>query len=126
MNNNFSDFLKVKPGDILWLTPEYRESSDSCAGIDEQELMVLVKAVHFHPSKKRCEIINLEFDETELRTPVDDDDIFIDRVEIHEYKGALRLISSVRIISSARIESLNEPTYYGDIKYSSAHIECKS
>ncbi len=120
MNNNFSDFLKVKPGDILWLIPESCESSDSCAGINESEFGVLIKSVHFSPQKKDVKRIRLNFDETEIETPGEDDDIFVSSVSIYEYRGTLRANSSTRI------ESRNEPTYYGDLKYSSIHIETRS
>jgi hypothetical protein len=120
MNNNFSDFLKIKPGDILWLIPESCESSDSCAGINESEFGVLIKSVHFSPYKKDAKNIRLNFDETEIETPGDDDDIFVSSVSIYEYQ------STLRVSSSARIESCNEPTYYRDLKYSSIHIEMRS
>lgn len=120
MNNNFSDFLKVKPGDILWLIPESCESSDSCAGINESEFGVLIKSVHFSPQKKDVKRIRLNFDETEIETPGEDDDIFVSSVSIYEYRGTLRANSSTRI------ESRNELTYYGDLKYSSIHIETRS
>lgn len=120
MNNNFSDFLKVKPGDILWLIPESCESSDSCAGINESEFGVLIKSVHFSPQKKDVKRIRLNFDETEIETPGEDDDIFVSSVSIYEYRGTLRANSSTRI------ESCNELTYYGDLKYSSIHIETRS
>lgn len=117
MSGNFSDYLTVKPGDILWLVPESCDSNDSCAGINKSEFAVLIKSVHFSPCKKKAENITLNFDETEIETPGDDDDIFISSVSIYEYQ------STLRVNSSTRIESRNEPTYYGDLKYSSVVVE---
>ncbi len=117
MGSKFSDFLKIKPGDILWLVPKTSISSNSCRTIDKQEFGVLVKVVYFSPSRKDADFIRLKFDEIKLKSSEDNDDFFADSITIQEEEG---IFSSASLI---RIESYNKRTCYGNIGFSSVVID---
>jgi|LakMenEpi03Aug12_release.lakeMendotaPanAssembly.Ray.scaffolds.fasta_scaffold1785476_1 hypothetical protein len=116
MSGKFSDYLTIKPGDIIWVTPKVVIESDDCVGVNEQEIGITVKTVIFSPSRKKPVHIEIYFDKVRLKSS-DDYTMLIKKITLREYNGNLRMGTS------ADVKSRIEPTFAADIGFSSIVVE---